>query len=319
VTALLFERHAVDEIDDWAEGVPRLGRSTVLWIDLERPDAEELARLADVLELPDLRADGVMREGGGPALRDHGTYLEVTAHAPADGERSALTPVRCLVAERWVVTIHDEPLEIIETFRERASGSGDTGELEGPEFLADLLEWVLSTYFDAFERLELTLEDVDATWMTGQAGGTDGALARLVAVRKDVGQLRRALASHRELFLALARPELDAISSSKSCDRFARLHDRLEDAMQAARDSRASVVGSFDVLIASTGQRTNEIVKVLTLASVLILPGALLAGIMGMNFELGIFEQTAYFWVVMAAMVAVAVLTLVVARVRHWI
>jgi magnesium transporter len=163
------------------------------------------------------------------------------------------------------------------------------------------------------------VEEIDATWMAGQAQGTDGSLSRLVEVRRDVGQLRRALASHRELILALARPELDAITSSKSAERFGALCRRLDEAIQAARDSRASVVGSFDVLIASTGQRTSETMKVLTLASVLILPGTLLAGVMGMNFKLGVFEESAYFWVVMAVMLAVAVLTLAVARVRHWI
>jgi len=97
------------------------------------------------------------------------------------------------------------------------------------------------------------------------------------------------------------------------------LRDRLEVAIQGARDSRESVVGSFDVLLASTGQRTNEIMKVLTLVSVLILPGTLLAGVMGMNFKLGLFAEDVYFWVVIAAMVLVAIVTLVVARMRDWI
>ena len=97
------------------------------------------------------------------------------------------------------------------------------------------------------------------------------------------------------------------------------MRDRLETAVQAARDSRESVVGSFDVLLASTGQRTNEIMKVLTLVSVLILPGTLLAGVMGMNFKLGLFTEDVYFWVVIAAMVLVAIVTLVVARMRDWI
>ena len=97
------------------------------------------------------------------------------------------------------------------------------------------------------------------------------------------------------------------------------MRDRLEAAVQAARDSRESVVGSFDVLLASTGQRTNEIMKVLTLVSVLILPGTLLAGVMGMNFKLALFAEDVYFWVVIAVMVLVAVVTLVVARMRDWI
>jgi hypothetical protein len=38
-----------------------------------------------------------------------------------------------------------------------------------------------------------------------------------------------------------------------------------------------------------------------------------------MNFKLGVFANEAYFWAVLAAMVAVAVVTVAVARVRHWI
>ena len=95
----------------------------------------------------------------------------------------------------------------------------------------------------------------------------------LVEMRREVGRLRRALVSHREVVLALTRPELEAIASSDSAERFTSLRDRLEEAVQASRDTRESIVGSFDVLLASTGQRTNEIMKVLTLASVLLLPG----------------------------------------------
>ena len=318
-TALLFERDSVDEIEDWTEGVPSLGRSSVLWIDLERPDEAEVERLIELLDLDRATATCLSEEPEEPCLFDRGDYLEVTARAPADDGGRELTAVRCLVAERWVVTVHDGPVEVLDTFRARASGSGDTGRLEGPEFLANLLEWVLSSYFEAFERIELALEDIDTTSMGGDVDGREEALRRLVEIRREIGRLRRALAAHRELILALTRPELDAITSSKSAQRFANLRDRLEDAIAAARDSRESVVGSFDVLIASTNQRTNEIMKVLTLASVLILPGTLLAGILGMNFKVGIFEHDAYFWVALATIVSVALVTLLAARVRHWI
>ena len=61
--------------------------------------------------------------------------------------------------------------------------------------------------------------------------------------------------------------------------------------MQEARDAREAIVGSFDVLIARGGHRTNEIMKVLTLTSVILLPGALIAGVMGMNFKVGLFDE----------------------------
>ena len=74
---------------------------------------------------------------------------------------------------------------------------------------------------------------------------------------------------------------------------------RFESTVQEARDAREAIVGSFDVLIARGGHRTNEIMKVLTLASVILLPGALIAGVMGMNFKVGLFDDSSLFWVVL--------------------
>ena len=155
--------------------------------------------------------------------------------------------------------------------------------------------------------------------MAGSSRSPEDELQRLVELRQDVGGLRRALVSHRLMFLALTRPELDGLTTSKHAERFRELQSRLEEVVQAARDSRDSVVGSFDVLVARTGQRTNEIMKVLTLGTVLLLPGALIAGIMGMNFKVGIFEENAFFWVVLALIAMLAAVTLVFARKRRWI
>jgi magnesium transporter len=291
----------------------------VLWIDLDEPDEADVEQLVDVLELSEESRASLLDPSERPGLSDHDDYLQVTACAPTGDRERKLAGVTCLVSRHWVVTAHAQPLDVLETFRERASASGDIGRLEGPEFLARLLEQVLESYFDAFEDIQLVLEDIDASSMAGDHGAKDGVLSKLVAVRRDIGGLRRSLTAHREVILSLTRPELEAITSSSAADRFATLRTRLEDAVQAARDSRDSVVGSFEILIANTGQRTNEIMKVLTLASVLILPGTLLAGIMGMNFKLGLFATEKYFWVTLAAMSGVALLTLVGARMRHWI
>jgi Mg2+ and Co2+ transporter CorA len=51
----------------------------------------------------------------------------------------------------------------------------------------------------------------------------------------------------------------------------------------------------------------------------LLLPGALIAGVLGMNFRVGFFEEPAYFWVVVAFIVALAAATLAAARARRWI
>lgn len=318
-TALLFDRDEVDALDDWQERLPRIGRSSVLWIDLDDPDEDEIRTLGGDLELHEETVRRLLDDRAAPGLFDHGEYLQVTAYGPSDPEQRRLERIECLVSERWVVTLHEARPEVLETFRERASGSGATGHLDGLQFLANILEWTLNGYLEAFEAIEQDLEDVDALAMQRDASKRDDVLERLVALRRETGRLRRALTSHRETFLALTRPELEAIASSDSASRFAELRDSLERGAQAARDTRDSVVGSFDILIASSGQRTNDIMKILTLASVSVLPGTLVAGILGMNFKLSIFENTANFWLALALIAGIAASTLVVARLRDWI
>jgi magnesium transporter len=78
-------------------------------------------------------------------------------------------------------------------------------------------------------------------------------------------------------------------------------------------------VGSFDVLIARGGHRTNEIMKVLTLTSVILLPGALIAGVMGMNFKVGFFAEAVLFWAVVALIASIAPITIFLAKRWGWI
>jgi Mg2+ and Co2+ transporter CorA len=150
---------------------------------------------------------------------------------------------------------------------------------------------------------------------------TEAQIAELIEIRTRVGRLRRALAPHREVFVALTHPELDLISTERSAERFAKLTEQVDVALASARDAKDAVISSFDVLILRTEHRTNEIVKILTLASILLLPGALIAGVMGMNvnFSAGTFVHSPLFWSVLAAIVSLAGATLILARARRWI
>ena len=107
---------------------------------------------------------------------------------------------------------------MLEEFAARVSGSGDTGSLDGPGFLAALLEWVLGSYTAAFERIEQRLEEFDVQAMRGE--GADEDIEKLIAMRRQVGELRRALAAHRSALVALTHPELEALGNNDSGERF---------------------------------------------------------------------------------------------------
>lgn len=315
--AILFDRDEVRYLENLKERPRHLGGSKLLWVDLHRDSTLRAEEVASAFELDDRTRAYLTNPNERALFDDHGRYIHITTYAPHDAHKGELHPIECVVGENWVVTAHEFPIPVLDDFADRVSGSGDTGSLDGPGFLAALLEWVLGAYSAAFDEIEQRLEEFDVNAMRGQ--GEDEDIELLIDMRGEVGDLRRALTAHRSALVALTHPELEALGDSSSSERFQSLFSRYETTLQEARDAREAIVGSFDVLIARGAHRTNRIMTVLTLTSVILLPGALLAAVMGMNFRLGFFEYEWLFWLTVAVIIAVAPLTIAIAKLRRWI
>jgi magnesium transporter len=316
-TVTIFRGDQAERLERLADAPRKPGDSALVWIDAEAASEETARLIADHLGVDGELVGSLVHHAERAAFRDGGTFVHVTAQAP-DGEHDDLSPVECLIGDNWIVTAHDRPVRVLDDFADMASGPGPTGELGAADFLAALLEWVMNEYAMAFERVEQELERIDERSMRGK-NDAEAEIEHLVELRRRTGQLRRALNAHSLPLLALTQPELEALGDSAAAKRFEAVYARYEATLQTARDVRESIVSSFDVLIARTGHRTNEIVKVLTLASVIFLPGSLIAGVMGMNFKVSLFAHPVGFWLVVGAVVAIGVVTLTIAKLRDWI
>jgi magnesium transporter len=324
VTAYLFDQRRGEEIESWADAVRDLKKNQVLWLDVTDPSEEEEGEVREALGVSDASRSRLSDPEGSPTLDQQEGHLRVTAVAvseeESDPDRETIV-VDCLVGSNWVLTAHNAKVAVIEDFRERAGGEGQVGILDAPSFLSALLEWVVTSYLRAFDEIEATLEEFDVKALKNPSGDPEEQIGVLVEARRRVGHLRRALAPHREIFAALGHSEFDPISSEGSADRFAELTSKVDTALASARDAKDGIASSFDVLIVRTEHRTNEIMKVLTLASILLLPGALIAGVAGMNVNLSghVFATSPLFWSVLVAIVLIALATLGLARLRKWI
>jgi magnesium transporter len=320
LTIFVFHEQDSRREEDLTDALKKLDDQAMLWVALRDPTEEETAVVQEALELSDKQTQRLLEQPGRASLADAGEHMHLTLFAASSEEGNpVLRPVECVLGRNWVVTSHESEIEVLEEFRERAEGGGQVGALDSPSFVAAAVEWVVTSYFRAFEEIEGELEELDAKVMSGVPESVSDDLARLVELRRSIGTLRRALFPHREVIVALAHPELDLLSTETSAERFDAIERRVAQAMDAAREAKESTRGSFDLLVARLGQRTNDIMKVLTLATVILLPSTVLAGIMGMNFQLHLFDLVWMFWAVIAAMLGIAVLVLSVARLQRWI
>jgi len=320
LTVFLFDERESEQVEDWQGALKSLADDELLWLALRDPTEVEVAALREALELGGENAQRLLEQPGRAALADAGERMHVTLYAAdIDEGEPVLLPSNARSAR-----IGSSPRIM---GRSRCSRSFVSAPRAGARLVRSthlrssqrFLEWVVTGYFRAFETVESELEELDARVMADTPKDVSDEQARLVELRRSIGTLRRALAPHREVVVALAHPELDALSTEDSAEKFAALEGRLTEALDVARDTKDSTFGSFDLLVARIGQRTNDIMKVLTLVTVVLLPSTVLAGIMGMNFQVGLFDAVWVFWLVVAAMLTIAMVVLSVARSRRWI
>ena len=249
----------------------------------------------------------------------HGGYFHVRVATEADHEPSESPHWLDLVAAGNVVlTRHAEPVAFLRELDERVEADTNVGAIDAPAFVATAIDSAITSYFKSVDEIEDAVERLDRRALLGRPG--DDVLSDLVALRRRIGRLRRVLSDEREVFAAFRAADFAAVVPDGDTAAFLALADRFESALRNVEQSRDLLIGSFDIFMTRTAQRTNEVMKVLALATVLLLPGSLIAGLLGMNMPIPLSDENlTSFWLVLAVIILLALAVLVFARVRRWI
>jgi Mg2+ and Co2+ transporter CorA len=321
VIARLYDTDGSDrELELSPESVSRLQDDQLLWIDVEPAHGEPpLDETAAVLELGEELRAAVASDALQPSLTDYTDVIHLRVIDIVDGNTLRASPIDCVIGKNWVLTVHRHGgashTSLIESFK----GETELGRLDAASFLAALLEGLVGGYLAAVAETERRVDAFDDDALRDTHTDETRALSELVALRRRVATLRGFLVLHRPAFAALTDPGLAHLASEASAERYRALLERLERAVDAVAAAREMVVGSFEILMTRTAQRTNEVMKVLTLISAVLLPSSVIAGVLGMNFDQSFFEQSWLFWVAVGFMGLLMVTALGLARWRRWI
>ena len=133
------------------------------------------------------------------------------------------------------------------------------------------------------EQVGDILDDMEETIL---ANPTPDDLHRIYSLRKMLVTMRRVLSPQRDVMGNLSRHGGGACVGERTGPYFRDIYDhltRIYESIEAGRDLLGNCV---DAYMSAVGQRTNEIMKRLTILSAVLLPVTFLSGLFGMNFSM---------------------------------
>jgi magnesium transporter len=303
---------------------PRVAELTahgLTWVHLDAPTAEEAAALAERFDWHELDLEDVLSKRQRSKIDDYPEYLFVVLHFPvydkAVGRLNA-AELDVFIGPDYLVTL--PTVELLPVSRLFA-------RCESDDFLRDdlfgkgsgyLLYHVLDDLFDycfpILDKIGHKLDRVEDEMFEGRAEDVVRDLSNvkqeIISYRKIIKPERttlRLLERHTDRFLPEALEDYfdDIVDSA---ERIWDLLDNYKEVVEALEDTNESVLS----------HRQNDVLRLLTLISVVLLPLTLLASIFGMNVDFPGYGTAEAFWLIIGALVGTALALTAFFRIKRW-
>ncbi|HJR53461.1 MAG TPA: magnesium/cobalt transporter CorA [Gemmatimonadota bacterium] len=302
-----------------ASGWTRESAAT-LWIDLEAPTATELGLLESPFAFHPLAIEDCLTPEHQPKIEDFGPYLflifrGVAVDPPTD--RFETIKLAAFLGPNYLITYHRRPMRSVAAVLTKYAHDEKGDLFRGVDYLLyEILDQLIEHYFPVLERLEGEIEAVEERIFSADDEST---LDAILGLKRRVMEIKRALTPHRELFGRIARNEFEEITP-QTVVFYRDLYDSTYRLAEVADSYRDVLSGTLDAHISMVSHRLNEVMKVLTIFSTIMLPLTFIAGVYGMNFDFmpELHWRYGYFFV-WGVMLAVTGGLLLYFRRRRWI
>lgn len=256
------------------------------WVDLlgihDVPLVEQLGR---GFGLNSLALEDLLNTDHRPKAENFGDSLLVILKILSfdeDQGRLASEQVSIALTANTVLSIQEQPGDVFDGVRERLRSPRGRHRQRGADYLAySLIDSVVDSYFPVLERLGEILTDIEEELADRPQRAT---LQRIHTLKRDLMVVRKAVWPLREVVSGLEREGSELIAES-TIPFLRDLYEHLIQIIDTVEIYRDSVSGLLDLYLSSVSQRTNEIMKVLTVMATIFIPLTFLAGVYGMNFQ----------------------------------
>lgn len=321
IKATLFDADNVNEIVEIERiSLKNIKESQLLWVRIFRREQTILKKVCQALELKNVPLETILNEKERPKVDifEHFYRFFIISVKLNKSEHEKRVPIDFLVGKNYIISISDGDVSYFNEFLEREKGERQIGTLDSESFVAALLDLHIVSYFRILEKIEDEVDKLDDRVLQTDMDDEE-FLNQMVRLRNRVSKLRRWFLPHRDVFYALSRADFQNISKTDSTELFSRLGTHFENAVDAIESSRDTVLGLFDLYATKSAQKMNYFIQRLTFLTLIVGGLSVIAGVLGMNYDEELFKTEHGFEITVIAMLILALILTLVAKLKRWI
>ena len=292
------------------------------WINIERPAPVDQAWLEEHFEFHPLDYEDVRSRNQRPKIDEYDDYLFIVLQFPVFDKkigRLNAEELDIFMGQDYLITLPNGPLQPVEYLFERCRTNEEFREhlfSQGPGFLLyKIVDDSFDYCFPMLRKIGGKLERLEEEIFLGRG---EDIVRDISNTKQEIINFRKVIRPERAVLTDLERAKQKFVGDDLEIyfddvrDAAERIWDMLEnykEVVEALEDTNVSLIS----------HRLNNVLRVLTSISVVILPLTLIASIWGMNVKVPGEGSIHAFWVIMIVLGGVLVSMLAVFRRRGWL
>ncbi|MDR1143673.1 MAG: magnesium/cobalt transporter CorA [Spirochaetaceae bacterium] len=249
------------------------------WININTLDHDAVSALAAEYRIHPLTVEDILDTDQRPKAEEFDDYLFITLKAVH--RETGYEQISIILTEDTLITFQEKPGDNFGGIRKRIMNNAGRIRRFGVDYLAyALMDAVADGYFLVLDSLSDTIEALEDR----TSGDTDDCLmADIQKTKQILIHLRRSIWPLRDSISRLIHSDSSLLHEGLA-PFFQDLHGNIIQAAETIESHRELIAGIIEVNLSSVSNRTNRIMKVLTIISTIFIPLTFIAGVYGMNF-----------------------------------
>ena len=270
------------------EQLPELlqDQSAVIWVDMDSPTEVDEHVLLNVFNFHPLTVEDCRENRHYPKVEEFPGYIYFIVHgvtSDTSPDRFNTIELDGFLGSNYVITYHHASFRSIHNVKQLLRTSPIACQ-RGPAFLLhQILDQVVDFYSPVLDDFDDRIDQLEDEIFSLKKPN-NVILSQIMDLKRSVLRLRRISTKQMDILLRMSRGEFVLIPDEMR-PFYRDVYDHLVRVVDLAESYRDLISGSLEAYLSVVSNRMNEIMKVLTIFSAIMLPLTFIAGVYGMNFD----------------------------------
>jgi magnesium transporter len=285
------------------------------WHDIRDPQDTELDKLAEQYHLHPLHIEDCRHGNQSAKVEEQGDYIFVVVkliELTAD-EELHIGDTNLFVGKDYIISVDESGCRSLPGIVDRTKQA--TKDLRSDQALYRVVDEVVDSYLPVMDHFNDKIDVLEDEVLDNP---NPEMLQKIFSLKRKLIDLRRILTNMRDVAGHLQRTESQLIGRDMAP--FLRdVYDHVARNLDMIETQRDLVNGSMDIYLSSVANRTNQVMKVLTVMGTVTLPALVISSFYGMNIKPLPWAESPYALLIVGGMiVGTSVLLIVLLKKFNW-